>query len=164
MLEDERHFARAHLQYGACAATAGAGIAEAGIEEAGIMYAKLAHQRVEGHHLGGAIGRDLHRLFGREAVELPRTTNATALLARAQRLPKVADVVAGAALDVDDAGVAFGTIADQAIRTKSREVDAHRDAFAHVGVAVVHQALARVQRAQAFAVEQRITVAEADLR
>src|SRR6185312_6049184 len=36
MLEDERHFARAHFEHGARAQSAGARIAETGIEEAGI--------------------------------------------------------------------------------------------------------------------------------
>ena len=143
---------------------AGTCIAEAGIEEARVMHAKLAHQRVEGHHLGGVIGRHLHRLFRGEDVELAGIENETALPARAHRLPEITDVITGAALDVDDPGVALGAVADQAIRTKPGEVDAHGDAFAHVGVAVIDQALARVQRAQGFAVEQRIAVAEANLR
>src|SRR5437867_9836294 len=42
VLEDERHLARAHLEHGARAAAAGAGIAEARVEEAGVMHAELA--------------------------------------------------------------------------------------------------------------------------
>src|SRR5262245_41437969 len=115
MLEDERHFARPHLEHRARAAPAGAGVAEAGIEEAGVMHAKLAHQRIERHHLGGIVRRDLYRLFRSEDVELAGIENEALLLARAHRLPEIADLVAGAALDVDEAGVAFGAIADHAV-------------------------------------------------
>src|ERR1700761_6728037 len=62
VLEDERHLARTHFEDGARAAAARAGIAKAGIEEAGIVNAELADQRIERHHLGGAIGWHLHRL------------------------------------------------------------------------------------------------------
>ena len=85
--------------------------------------------------------------------------------ARLDRLPEFADVVAGAALDIDQAGMALGAIADEAVAARApREIDADRDALAHVGIVVVDQALARVQRAQRVGVEQRIAVAEADLR
>src|SRR5260370_5040040 len=121
VLEDERHFARAHLQHCARTMAAGARMAEAGVEEAGIMHAKLTHQRIERHHLGGVIGRHLHRLFGGEDIELAGIENETARPARAHRFPEIANVVAGAALDVDDAGVALGTVADDAIWTKPGE-------------------------------------------
>ena len=51
--------------------------------------------------------------------------------------------------------------ADWAARPK---IHAHRDAFAHVDVIVVDQPLARVQLAQALGIEQRVAVAETDLR
>jgi hypothetical protein len=60
--------------------------------------------------------------------------------------------------------VAFGAVADEAVGTKAGKIHADRDAFAHVGVIVVDQALARMQRAQRFGIEQRIAAAEADLR
>ena len=80
------------------------------------------------------------------------------------RLPEISNVVARVALDVDETGVTFGAVADHAIGTQPGKVDADRDAFAHVGVLVIDQAFACMQRAQCFAVEQRITAAEADLR
>jgi hypothetical protein len=43
--------------------------------------------------------------------------------------------------------VAFGAVADEAIGTKAGKIHTDRDAFAHVGVIVVDQALARMQRA-----------------
>src|SRR5437660_2384068 len=72
MLEDERHLARAHFQYGAGALPAGPGITETGIEEAGIMYAELADQRIERHHLGGIVRRHLHRLLRGKDIKLAR--------------------------------------------------------------------------------------------
>ena len=80
------------------------------------------------------------------------------------RLPELGDVVAGAAVDVDQAGVALGAVADEAVRPEAAEIDAHRDALAHVGIVVVDQPLARVQRAQRLGGELRVAVAEADLR
>src|SRR5580704_7087877 len=50
VLEDERHFARAHFQHRARAQAAGAGIAKTRIEEAGIVHAEFADQRIERHH------------------------------------------------------------------------------------------------------------------
>src|ERR1700730_4706432 len=52
VLEDERHFARAHFENGARATAASARIAKSRIEKARIMYAKLADQRIKRHHLG----------------------------------------------------------------------------------------------------------------
>src|SRR5690242_5606813 len=51
VFEDERHFARAHLEHGAAALPARARIAEARIEEARIVHAEFADQRIERHHL-----------------------------------------------------------------------------------------------------------------
>ena len=60
------------------------GVAEAGIEEAGIVHAELADQRIERHHLGGVVGRHLHRLLRGEDVELVGIED-QALVARARR-------------------------------------------------------------------------------
>src|SRR5438309_5218612 len=49
VLQDERHFARAHFQHRARTLPAGAGIAEAGIEEAGIMHTEFPNEGVERH-------------------------------------------------------------------------------------------------------------------
>src|SRR5499433_192304 len=98
-------------------ARAGARVAEAGVEEPGIVHAKLAHQRIERHHLGGVVGRHLYRLLGGEDIELVGVENEALVLARVHRLPEVGDVVAGTTLDVDEAGVAFGAVADEAVGT-----------------------------------------------
>ena len=70
---------------------------------AGIVHAKLAHQRIERHHLGGVIGQHLHRLFRGQDVELAGIEDEVALLAGMHRFPEIGDVAAGAALDVDQA-------------------------------------------------------------
>src|SRR3954471_14738164 len=61
VLENERHLARAHFEHRARTLPAGAGIAKAGVEEAGIMHPEFADQRIERHHFGGVIRRDLDR-------------------------------------------------------------------------------------------------------
>jgi len=68
---------------------------------AGIVHAKLAHQRIERHHLGGVIGQHRHRLFPGQDVELSGIEDEVALLAGMHRFPEIGDVAAGAALDVD---------------------------------------------------------------
>jgi len=68
---------------------------------AGIVHAKLAHQRIERHHLGGVIGQHLHRLFRGQDVELAGIEDEVALLAEMHRFPEIGDVAPGAALDVD---------------------------------------------------------------
>ena len=164
VLEDERHLARAHLEHRAGAAAAGAGIAEAGIEEAGIVHAEFADQRIERHHLGGVVGRHLHRFLGRQDVELVGIEHEALVLARLDRLPELGDVVAGAAIDIDQPGVALGAVADEAVRPEPAEIDTHRDALPDIGVVVVDQPLGDVQRAQRRRAELRIAVAETDLR
>ena len=71
---------------------------------------------------------------------------------RLHRLPEIGDGVAGAALDIDQAGVALGAIADEAAGAKAGQIDADRDAFADVGIVGIDQPLARMQaRASASA-------------
>src|SRR5882672_2901071 len=103
VLENERNLARAHLQNGARAATAGARIAEARIEEARIVHAELADQRIERDHLGGVVGRHLHRLLGGEDVELVGIEDQALVFAGPDRLPEFGDVIARAALHIDEA-------------------------------------------------------------
>ncbi len=85
VFEDERHFARAHFQHRARAQAARAGIAEAGVEEAGVVDAEFAHQRVERHHLGGVVRRDLDGLPRRQNIELAGVEDQAAVAARADR-------------------------------------------------------------------------------
>ena len=44
-------------------------MAEAGVEEAGVVDAELADHREVGRHLGGVVGRHVHRLAADEDVE-----------------------------------------------------------------------------------------------
>ena len=114
VFEDERHFARAHFQHRARAEPAGSGIAEAGIEEAGVVHAEFADQRIERHHLGGIVGRHLHGFRRSQDIKLVGIEDQALVGARGDRLPEIGDVIGGAALDVDDGGVALGAIADDA--------------------------------------------------
>src|SRR5580692_11285500 len=114
VLEDERHFARAHFQYRARAQAAGAGIAKTRIEEAGIVHAEFADQRIERHHLGGIIGRHLHSFVGGQDVELVGIEDQALVGARRDRLPEIGDVIGVALIDLDHRGVPLGAIADDA--------------------------------------------------
>src|SRR6516165_9939247 len=115
MLEDERHFARAHFEHGASAPAASSGIAETRIEEACIVHAELADERIERDHLGGVMRRHLHRLFRGQDVELVRVQNETLVFAPTDRLPEFSDVVAGAALNIDEAGMVLSAKADNCV-------------------------------------------------
>ncbi len=135
------------------------------------MHAEFADQWIERHHLGGVAGRHLHGFLRSEDIELVGIEDQALVGARGDRLPEIEHGVAGAPLDIDQAGVALGAVADDALgaagmrgRELAGEIDAHRHAFAHVGIVAVDQPLARVQLAQSLGVEQRVTVAEADLR
>ena len=43
---------------------------EARVHEAGVMHAKLAHERIERHHLGRMRRRNVHSFLRRQNVEL----------------------------------------------------------------------------------------------
>ena len=77
------------------------------------------------------------------------------------RFPEIGDVVAGAALDVDQTGVTFGAVADHAIGTEPGKADADRDALTSASSSSTKRSRACSAR---FAVEQRLAAAEADLR
>src|SRR6185312_3008829 len=171
VLENERHLARAHLEHRARAGAAGAGIAEAGVEEAGIVHAEFTDQGIERHHLGGIAGRHLHGFLGRQNIKFVRIEDQAVVGPRLDRLPEIEHRIAGAALDVDDAGMTLGAVADDAAgvaRARRQqiagEIDAEDDALADVGLGVVDETLACVQVAQLVGGELRMTVAEADLR
>jgi hypothetical protein len=164
VLEDERHFARAHFQHRARALPAGAGIAEAGIEEAGIMHAEFADQRIERHHLGGVIRRHLHGFLGGQDVELAGIENQAAVGPRRDRLPEFIDRIAAAAIDIDHAGVALGAIADEAVGVLAGEIDAQRHAVGEIGIVDIDQPLQIMQRVEFVGVEDGVAGAKAHLR
>jgi len=62
------------------------------------------------------IGGHLHCFLGGQDVELAWIEDQALVAARADRLPELVGRIAGAAIDVDDAGVALGAIADEAVR------------------------------------------------
>src|SRR5579872_5597356 len=164
MLENERHFARAYLQYGARALAAGAGIAEAWIEEAGIMHAEFTDQRIERNHLGSIVRRHLHRFLGGENVEFAGIENKAAVGPPRNWLPELVDLITPAAVDIDDAGVALGAITDEAAGLLSRKIDAQRHAIGEIGVIRIDEPLELVQRTELSRIEGGFACAEANLR
>ena len=164
VLQDERHFARAHLEHRAGAAAAGALVAETRIEEAGIVHAEFADQRIERHHLGGIIRRHLHRFLGRQDIELVGIEHQASVGARRHRLPEIGNVVAGAPLDVDQPGMALGAIADEVAGPKPGQIDSDCDAVARRRHCR-HRPAARADAARAGPRHRAAhAAAEADLR
>jgi hypothetical protein len=60
--------------------------------------------------------------------------------------------------------VPLGPVADQATRPKACKVDTDRDAVGDIGIDIVGQALARMQRTQRLDIEQALTASKPDLR
>ena len=112
------------------------------------MHAEFPDQRIERHHLGGMVGRHLHRLFRREDVKLVGIEDQALVGARRNRLPEVADLVCVAPFDVDQPGMAFGAIADELVGPEAGQIDADGHAFAHIGVGGVDQPFLVMQRGQ----------------
>ena len=79
------------------------------------MDAELAERGVDGGHLGGEVGGDLHALARGEDVELVGVEDQPAA-ARADRLPEILGGVGAGAVDVDHAAVLDGAEADDAAR------------------------------------------------
>ena len=86
--------------------------------------------------------------------------SATSPIACAHRLPEVREVVTGAALDIDHAGVALGAVSDQRIGTGPCEIDADRNAPFEVGILGIDQPLARVQRRKLVGIERGMAAAQ----
>src|SRR5258707_3005177 len=114
---------RVHFEHGARSLAASAGIAEAGIEESRIVHAEFADQGIERHHFGGVIRRHLHGLLRGQDVELAGIEDEAAVRTRRDRLPEFIDRIAGAAVDIDHAGVALGAVANETIGFLAGEID-----------------------------------------
>ncbi len=77
------------------------------------------------------------------------------------RLPVVFDRVGARLVDIDDAGVAAGTITDEPLRI-TRKIDGQRDAVRDIGVAAGDQSFAPLQLREpasvstAFPIRKRI--------
>ena len=80
------------------------------------MDAELADQRIEGDHLRRIIRRHMNGLARDEDIELIGIEDDLGLAARRDRLPIVEHVAGRALVDIDDAGMALGAIADDAAR------------------------------------------------
>src|SRR6266446_8428971 len=128
VLDNEWYLVGPHLQHRAGASSAGARVTEARIEEARVVDAKFADQWIERNHFGGVIGRHLDGLLGCQDVELVRIKNEAAVVPCPDGLPEFPDVVAGAAIHVDDAGMALGAVTDEFIGAEPDEIDADRNA------------------------------------
>ena len=144
-------------------AAAGLAVAEAGIEEAGIVHAELADQRIEGHHLGGIVGRHVHRLARHQDVELVGIEDQLRRPVARDRLPEIERVVVVALVDVDDAGVALGAIADDALG-RAAEIDGDGEAVIDMRRRRRPAPTRRCRRDERLVVEARIAGAEAHLR
>src|SRR4029077_10712894 len=116
MLEQKRHFVRAHLEYAAAAPRLSVGRvpAESRIEEAGVVPPELTGTCVIGQHLRGVFRWHGDRLLGHEYVELIRNQGERILPVKAHGLPEVERIVV-APLQVDALGVLLRAPTDQGI-------------------------------------------------
>ena len=130
VVEREGGLVAADLEDAARAGAAGAGVAEAGVEEAGVVDAELADHGEVGRHLGGVVGRDVHRLAADEDVEGAGVED-DAAVAGGDRLPVVGRVVVADAVEVDQAGVRLGAVADE-VAAARLEVDREGEAAGDV--------------------------------
>ena len=119
VVEREGGLVAADLEDAARAGAAGLGVAEAGVEEAGVVDAELADHGEVGGHLGGVVGGDVHRLAADEDVEGAGVED-DAAVAGGDRLPVVGRVVVADAVEVDEAGVRLGAVADEAVPRAAR--------------------------------------------
>ena len=108
---------------------------ETRVHEAGVVYAELADKRIEGQHLGRVRWRNAHRLLRGEDVELIWIEDQPPpVAADANRLPVILDGAGADLVDVDDAGVADGAVADQAVGRAGRRCQVNREPDAVVDV------------------------------
>ena len=128
------------------------------------MHAEFADQRIERHHLGGVIRRHLDGFLRGQNIELAGIENQAAVGPCRDRLPELADGVAGAAVDIDHAGVTLGAVTDEAVGVFAGEVDAERHAVDEIGVVDIDQPLGFMQRVEFIGVEDGVAGAEAHLR
>ena len=124
------------------------------------MHAEFTDHRQIGGHFGGTIGRDVHRLAADKDIERAGVQNDLAGGA-VHLFPIFGGVVVADLVQINHAGVRFGTVADQ--RAVSRaQIDGKAKAVVDHGFAI-HQHLIGVQGAQGVVVQHGLTVAEPDL-
>src|SRR5579862_4341917 len=107
VFEDERHFARAHLEHGSRSEAARSGVAETRIEEARIVHAEFTDQGIERHHFCGVIGRHLHRFVRRQDIKFVGIKDEALVGACRDGLPKIGGIVSVTLVDFDHRGVAL---------------------------------------------------------
>ena len=83
---------------------------------------------------------------------------------RRDRLPELADRIATAAVDIDDAGVPLGAVADEAVGVFAGQIDAQRHAIGQIRVVDIDQPLQIMQRVKLVGIEDGIADAKAHLR
>jgi hypothetical protein len=113
VFEDEGRLVATDLEHAARSRAARLGPAETGVEEARVMHAELPHHRHVGRHLGRVGRRDRHRLAADEDVEGAGIEDDPAVH-RVDLLPEVGGVVVADPVEIDDAGVGLGAVADEA--------------------------------------------------
>src|SRR5690606_24703179 len=129
-----------------------------------VMDAELADQRIERRHFRGVAGRHMHRLAADQDVELVRVENEFACAAHDYRLPEVQHLVGSLPVHVDQPGVVFRAIADEAVAA-AREIDRECDAAAgDVGLVGRNQRFGPVEGGEFILRKQRIATPEPDLR
>ena len=155
ILENERHFVAADLKHGPAAEAAGGRVTETRIEEAGIVNAELADQWIEGRHFCGVVGRNVNGFARHEDIELVGIEDQFLAVSHMQRLPEIEHVERVAPVDIDDGGMVFAAIADEAVGV-ARQIDRDGDAGMGDDRAVAgHQHLALMQRRQRVRVARR---------
>src|ERR1700691_3056464 len=81
---------------------------EARVEEASIMNSKLAHRGIEGHHLGGPIGRDADSFLRCQDIKLTRLQDDIVPRASIDWLPEVFRLVIACPGKIDWGSVLLG--------------------------------------------------------
>ena len=132
------------------------------------MDAEFADRGVDRRHFGGEIGGNLHFLARGEDIELAGIEDdfaATAIPARdADRFPEIGEIARRGAIDVDQAGMALGAIANEPIGVGAVEIDRNGDTALKHRVARGYKPFARMQGAVLLVVQHARGVAKARLR
>src|SRR5215475_9517223 len=82
----------------------------------------------------------------------------------ADRLPEFRNIIAGAAIHIDDAGMALGAVTDGFIGSEADEIDADRDPVGKVWRFAIDEALTPMQCRQSIIRQNRMTAAKPQLR
>jgi hypothetical protein len=101
------------------------------------MNAEFAHRRVDRHHFGGEIGRDVQFLLRGQNIEFARIEDQPLVRARIKRLPKILGRVSADAIDIDKVRMFLRPIAnDVGTETFGAERDAHDESITEIELAI----------------------------